>query len=130
MSEHGDKLRSIRDQAIAAGVPLLTEDEVLEERKRRLVGEEEPPVVRAWRTDPPPIDGTWILGLFGVRPHVVYWECWEVGGEMCSDGTGSPPDGVDCFWVLAGDPIVVMGKAPDKWAEIEQAYTEYDIDDV
>jgi len=62
----------------------------------------------AWQDGPAPKDGSWILGLFHGLPYVVVYDSWEVGGEMLPDGTGSPPDGHESGWCLAGDSLQVM----------------------
>jgi hypothetical protein len=68
---------------------------------------------------PAPKDGSWILGLFHGLPYVVGYDSWEVGGEMLPDGTGSPPDGHESGWCLAGDNLQVMDQdEPEKWARI------------
>ncbi len=73
----------------------------------------------AWQDGPAPKDGSWILGLFHGLPYVVGYDSWEVGGEMLSDGTGSPPDGYESGWCLAGDNLQVMDQdEPEKWARI------------
>jgi len=73
----------------------------------------------AWQDGPAPKDGSWILGLFHGLPYVVVYDSWEVGGEMLPDGTGSPPDGHESGWCLAGDSLQVMDKdEPEKWARI------------
>jgi len=73
----------------------------------------------AWQDGPAPKDGSWILGLFHGLPYVVGYDSWEVGGEMLPDGTGSPPDGHESGWCLAGDNLHVMDKdEPEKWARI------------
>jgi len=73
----------------------------------------------AWQDGPAPKDGSWILGLFHGLPYVVGYDSWEVGGEMLPDGTGSPPDGHESGWCLAGDSLQVMDKdEPEKWARI------------
>ena len=73
----------------------------------------------AWQDGPAPKDGSWILGLFHGLPYVVVYDSWEVGGEMLPDGTGSPPDGHESGWCLAGDNIQVMDQdEPEKWARI------------
>ena len=73
----------------------------------------------AWQDGPAPKDGSWILGLFHGLPYVVWYDSWEVGGEMLPDGTGSPPDGYESGWCLAGDSLQVMDKdEPEKWARI------------
>ena len=74
----------------------------------------------AWQEGPAPKDGTWILGLFHGLPYVVAYYSWEVGGEMLSDGTGSPSDGHESGWCLAGDNnLQVMDKdEPERWARI------------
>ena len=73
----------------------------------------------AWQDGPAPKDGSWILGLFHGLPYVVGYDSWEVGGEMLPDGTGSPPDGHESGWCLAGDNIQVMDQdEPEKWARI------------
>ena len=73
----------------------------------------------AWQDGPAPKDGSWILGLFHGLPYVVVYDSWEVGGEMLPDGTGSPPDGYESGWCLAGDSLQVMDKdEPEKWARI------------
>ena len=73
----------------------------------------------AWQDGPAPKDGSWILGLFHGRPHVVAYDSWEVGGETLPDGSGSPPDGYESGWCLAGDNLHVMDKdEPEKWARI------------
>ena len=72
-----------------------------------------------WQDGPAPKDGSWILGLFHGLPYVVRYDSWEVGGEMLPDGTGSPPDGYESGWCLAGDSLQVMDKdEPEKWARI------------
>jgi len=73
----------------------------------------------AWQDGPAPKDGSWILGLFHGLPYVVRYDSWEVGGEMLPDGTGSPPDGHESGWCLAGDNLHVMDEdEPEKWARI------------
>ena len=73
----------------------------------------------AWQDGPAPKDGSWILGLFHGLPYVVGYDSWEVGGEMLSDGTGSPPDDHESGWCLARDHLQVMDKdEPEKWARI------------
>lgn len=73
----------------------------------------------AWQDGPAPKDGSWILGLFNGLPYVVMYDTWEVGGEMLPDGTGSPPDGYESGWCLAGDNLMVMDEdEPEKWARI------------
>ena len=73
----------------------------------------------AWQDGPAPKDGSWILGLFHGLPYVVGYDSWEVGGEMLPNGTGSPPDGHESGWCLAGDNLQVMDQdEPEKWARI------------
>ena len=73
----------------------------------------------AWQDGPAPKDGSWILGLFHGLPYVVGYDSWEVGGEMWPAGAGSPPDGHESGWCLAGDNIQVMDQdEPEKWARI------------
>jgi hypothetical protein len=73
----------------------------------------------AWQDGPAPKDGSWILGLFHGLPYVVGYDSWDVGGEMLPDGTGSPPDGHESGWCLAGDNLHVMDEdEPEKWARI------------
>ena len=73
----------------------------------------------AWQDGPAPKDGSWILGLFHGLPYVVAYDSWEVGGETLPDGSGSPPDGYESGWCLAGDNLHVMDKdEPEKWARI------------
>ena len=72
-----------------------------------------------WQDGPAPKDGSWILGLFHGLPYVVAYDSWEVGGETLPDGSGSPPDGYESGWCLAGDNLHVMDKdEPEKWARI------------
>ncbi len=76
-------------------------------------------VAGTWQDGPAPKDGSWILGLFHGLPYVVGYNSWEVGGEMLPDGTGSPPDGHESGWCLAGDNLHVMDKdEPERWARI------------
>ncbi|MFA5187170.1 MAG: hypothetical protein WC551_11895 [Patescibacteria group bacterium] len=73
----------------------------------------------AWQDGPAPKDGSWILGLFYGLPYVVGYDSWDVGGEMLPDGSGSPPDGHESGWCLAGENLHVMDKdEPEKWARI------------
>ena len=73
----------------------------------------------AWQDGPAPKDGSWILGLFHGLPYVVAYDSWEVGGETLPDGSGSPPDGYESGWCLAGDNLHVMDEdEPEKWARI------------
>lgn len=73
----------------------------------------------AWQDGPAPKDGSWILGLFQGLPYVVCYYSWEVGGEILPDGTGSPPDGYESGWCVAGDKLYVMDQdEPEKWARI------------
>jgi len=79
----------------------------------------DPHAAGKWQTPPAPKDGTWILGLFNGAPHVVMYDTWDVGGEMLPDGTGSPPDGHEEGWCLAGDNICVMEQdEPEMWAYV------------
>ena len=75
----------------------------------------------AWQDGPAPKDGTRILGVFGGAVHVVFFDSWPVGGEMLSDGTGSPPDGYESGWCLSGDSLCFMDSdEPERWALIKQ----------
>ena len=66
-----------------------------------------------WRTDPPPKDGSEILGMFRNGPRVVFWDCWDVGGDY-----DSPPDGTECAWCYAGDEVIYEMDEPIKWMEV------------
>jgi len=74
-------------------------------------------VAAVWQSGPAPKDGSWILGIFDYRPHVVYWDSWLTGETVPGDGTYV--DGEESGWCLARDNLVFMDEAePEKWARI------------
>ena len=74
-------------------------------------------VAAVWQSGPAPKDGSWILGIFNHRPHVVYWDTWQTGETV--PGEGTYVDGEESGWCLARDNVVCMDEdEPERWARI------------